>query len=219
MKLSSLFRQCLNREYVKAGDSADYSVEKAGSKIYIYFQCSDGAVDWKNNLNFPAIPYETVDGQTWYAHGGFVRVWRSIENYIAKYVNDDKIRSAVIVGYSHGAALALLCHEYIWYNRADLRDHIEGYGFGCPRVLWGKRTEKVTTRWKNFTVIRNINDAITHMPPAILGYYHVGKMLKIGQKGKYSSIDAHRPENILSELYLYENKLENIDKEPTAMPL
>ena len=102
--------------------------------------------------------------------------------------------------YSHGAALAVLCHEYVWYNRPDLRDLICGYGFGCPRVFWGFRTKKRMQRWERFTVIRNVDDIVTHVPPAIWGYSHVGSMIKIGEKGKYSPVDAHRPENIMAEL-------------------
>ena len=55
-------------------------------------------------------------------------------------------------------------------------------------------------RWERFTVIRNVDDIVTHVPPAIWGYSHVGSMIKIGEKGKYSPVDAHRPENIMAEL-------------------
>jgi len=55
-------------------------------------------------------------------------------------------------------------------------------------------------RWERFTVIRNLDDLVTHMPPAVLGFSHVGELLEIGEKGRYSRVDAHRPENILAEL-------------------
>jgi hypothetical protein len=67
-------------------------------------------------------------------------------------------------------------------------------------VLWGKRTEDILSRWKRFTVVRNVDDLITHLPPRVLGYFHVGSLLEIGEKGKYSRIDAHRRESILAEL-------------------
>ena len=56
------------------------------------------------------------------------------------------------------------------------------------------------------TVVRNIDDIVTHLPPKILGFTHVGKMLEIGKRGKYSSVDAHRPENIMRELLEYEKR-------------
>ena len=111
-----------------------------------------------------------------------------------------------MVGYSHGAALAALCHEYVWFNRPDLRDSLEGYGFGCPRVFWGVKRQVSRARWEKFLVVRNIDDVVTHLPPAALGFSHVGELLEIGQRGKYGMIAAHRPENILTELRNYENE-------------
>ena len=93
-----------------------------------------------------------------------------------------------------------MCHEYIWFNRPDLREKIVGYGFGCPRIFWGLKPKKLAIRWKSFTVIRNIDDIVTHVPPLIFGYSHIGNIIKIGKRGKYSMVDAHRPENILKEL-------------------
>jgi hypothetical protein len=86
---------------------------------------------------------------------------------------------------------------------------LEGYGFGAPRVIWGAVSEKIKSRWANFTVIRNIDDAVTHLPPAFFGYFHVGKMIEIGKKGKYGKIEAHLPQNIEKELLIYERELEN----------
>ena len=119
---------------------------------------------------------------------------------------NENVRKIVTVGYSHGAALAVLCHEYIWFHRPDLRADAEGYGFGCPRVIWGALTVDLQARWEGFTVVRNLDDLVTHMPPVFLGYRHVGGLLEIGKIGKYSAIDAHRAENILSELIIAEKK-------------
>ena len=86
----------------------------------------------------------------------------------------------------------------------DLRDNLYSYGFGCPRVLWGSKTKEIINRWEKFTVVRNIDDIVTHLPPKILGYFHVGNLLEIGKKGKYSKVDAHKSENILIELKEYQ---------------
>lgn len=203
MKLAELFKQCVYRSYARVENAGDYSIEKIGSTLYIYLECSNGLTDWKNNFDFPAKPYKRMGKTIWFAHRGFLRVWKSIEPYIENLIKDEDITNIIIVGYSHGAALAVLCHEYVWYHRPDLRSKIEGYGFGCPRVFWGIKTNKLTQRWERFTVVRNIDDIVTHVPPAIFGFSHVGKMIKIGTKGKYSTIDAHRPENIITELDHY----------------
>lgn len=204
MKLSHLFENCLNAKYVQVENAVNYSVERVCSTLYIYFEWSKGCADWKNNLDFPAKPYKRMGDEIWFAHRGFLRAWKTVEGYVSDSVTDRAIKKVVTVGYSHGAALAALCHEYVWFNRPDLRDRIEGYGFGCPRVLWGVRTKRLAQRWGRFLVIRNINDLVTHLPPAVFGFSHVGELLEIGERRKYGMIDAHRPENILAELYNYE---------------
>lgn len=201
MQLLWLFERCLNADYVTLSpSSADVATERMGSTLYIYLEHSDGGDDWRNNLDFPTVPYRPTDGVAWRAHRGFVRVWKTVEDYLAPYVADPTLESVVTVGYSHGGALATLCHEYIWYHRPDLRDRIEGYGFGAPRVVWGLYGQDFLSRWERFTVVRNLDDIVTHLPPRALGYTHVGRMLAIGEKGTYSRVDAHRPENILTEL-------------------
>ena len=224
MNLAELFTACLNAPYVQVENEGNYAIEKNGNTLYIYFEGSNGAVDWKNNFDFfpisqgnicdniicrlgilkancsmPEKPYKDMEYK-WYAHRGFLRVWKSIEPYVAGAVADRRIKKIIIAGFSHGAAVAVLCHEYVWFNRPDLREKIEGYGFGCPRVFWGIQTKEARVRWARFRVIRNIDDIVTHVPPIWLGFSHVGNMILIGGRGKYSRIDAHRPENILAEL-------------------
>ena len=77
---------------------------------------------------------------------------------------------------------------------------LNGYGFGCPRVFSGNLTDSLAERWYNFKVIRNINDIVTHVPPKIFGFQHVGILYEIGYKGRYNCIDAHRPESYIQEL-------------------
>lgn len=190
MKLFTLFEKCITLPYIDVEAQASFAVEQAGSLLCLYFEPSHGAVDWKNNLDFPARAYGT-----WFAHRGFVRVWCAAEKHLAPQILDPKVRQVRIAGYSHGAALAVLCHEYIRFHRPEVR--VESWGFGCPRVVWGIPPRG---RWEGFTVVRNRDDLVTHLPPAAMGYRHVGKMLEIGERGRYSAIDAHRPENYLREL-------------------
>ncbi len=207
MKLRALFERCLYIPYTHVENAADYATEHLGNTLYIYFEASNGIEDWKNNLSFPARPYRRMGRTAWFAHRGFLKVWKTLEEYIAPMIADPTLKRIVTVGYSHGAALAVLCHEYIWYHRPDLKNSIEGYGFGCPRVVWGCASKAKAQRWERFTVIRNINDVVTHLPPSWLGFSHVGMLLEIGERGKYTMIDAHRPENILTELEHREHTL------------
>ena len=55
---------------------------------------------------------------------------------------------------------------------------------------------ELLSHFSGYTVVRNLDDIVTHLPPAALGYSHVGTLLSIGERGRYSRIDAHREENI-----------------------
>lgn len=208
MTLSALFSLCLSVPYRQTGVSANYAYKRIGDTLYLFFEHSVGGNDWKHNLDFPAKPYKRMGKTVWFAHRGFLNAWKHLQPVLEKEIADESVRRIVTAGYSHGGALALLCHEYVWYHRPDLRSRIEGYGFGCPRVLWGIKSKSVRARWQRFTIIRNLDDIVTHLPPAVLGYTHVGKMLKIGKRGNYSASQAHYAENIATELQLYENGVE-----------
>lgn len=200
MRLYRLFYECINIPYSAAGCCANYAIRRELDTLYIFFEKSNGHADWKSNFDFPARAYKRMGKTVWFAHQGFLAVWKQIEPMLAPEIANESIRRICITGYSHGAAIAVLCHEYVWYNRPDLHETLEGYGFGCPRVFWGIPTAELKRRWANFTVIRNIDDIVTHVPPFVFGYSHVGNLLQIGKRGKYSPIDAHKAENILKEL-------------------
>ena len=204
MDLYQLFTQCLQVPYLQTGVSANYAVKREKDTLYIFFESSNGQNDWKRNLDFPLKAYKRMEKTVWFAHRGFLKTWKEIEPLIANDIADTHFQKIVVAGFSHGAAIAALCHEYVWFHRPDIRDNIEGYGFGSPRVFWGIKSAELKRRWARFTVIRNIDDIVTHLPPAAFGYTHVGTLLKIGKRGNYTRIQAHYPENIQKELLIYE---------------
>lgn len=207
-----LFELCLDAEYTSVEESGSFCLIKNGDFLYVLFEKSNGVEDWENNLDFSAVvhtssvtnskmtiePYKDME-EKWYCHGGFLRVWKSVLKHIEGALLDLDIRRIICVGYSHGAALALLCHEYLWYNRHDLRGSVFSFGFGCPRVIYGY-VPREKERWADFYVIRNLDDLVTHLPPRILGYRHVGKLIEIGGYVNYSRLDAHREENYVHSL-------------------
>ena len=207
MKLSTLFSRCLAAEYREVEEGASFSLSRTGNKLTVFLEDSNGALDWKNNADFPAVARMREGKRVFLCHRGFLRVFSALLPYVTEALADKSLRAIDVVGYSHGAALAVLLYEYVWESRPDLRGALHGYGFGCPRVIFGILTPALQRRFLNFLVIRNREDAVTHLPPTFLGYRHIGQMLTVGEHGKYSPIDAHRPENIYRELCLYEEGL------------
>lgn len=206
MRTPSMFRlflDCLTASYRTVEQNADFALKKQGDRLVIYFEKSDGLADWRHNFAFAARPYHEMP-TPWKCHRGFLAVWLAAKPYLEEAIADPAVKEILIVGYSHGAALALLCHEYVWFHRPDLRSRLQGYGFGCPRVifsgLFGRIPPALQERWQNFSVVRNAGDLVTHLPPALFGYRHVGRKVKLGRLGRYSPIGAHRPENYLWEL-------------------
>ncbi len=203
MQLSGLFTKCLTRHYEDTAHEVSYATENEGKTAYIYFEASRGLEDWKRNLSFPAKAYGSPEG-AWYAHYGFLSAWKAVEPIVSERLKRDKPSAIVTVGYSQGAAIATLCHEYLYYHRTVPHTSLFGYGFASPRVLWGRVDEE---RWRGFTVIRNLDDLVTHLPPKMLGFRHVGRLLEIGERGRYGRLEAHTPEAMLKELIRYEASL------------
>ncbi len=200
MELATLLRRCLAADYLQSPDGGDYALEREGDILYIFLEKSEGIEDWGNNADFSVRAYEREGKTQFYAHRGFLRVWESMLPYLAGEISDPFLVGIVRVGYSHGAALAVLCHEYVWSKRPDLRGKLLGYGFAAPRVIWGMISRRMARRWASFYVLRIPDDLVTHLPPAFLGYSHVGQMVELCEAGKYSAIDAHRAENLIREL-------------------
>ena len=196
--MKELYKRILAANYIHIDEeTASYCTEKVDGTLFIYFEWSNGATDWKNNFDFPAKPYREMKNK-WYAHRGFLKVWKVIEPHLQEQINDKSIREFIIAGYSHGAAIALLCYEYCKFNRPDAVT--TGYGYGAPRVVWGFLRKAVKNRLAGFMVIRNGNDIVTRVPPVWLGYRHAGKVLHIGRGKGYNAIEAHYSENYIKEL-------------------
>ena len=198
--LLELFNDVLSVKYKTVPKTgASFCYETRGDILYIFFEHSNGTVDWRNNFDFPAKAYREMENK-WYVHRGFLRVWKSARDCLKEQIFNSRFKGIVIVGYSHGAALALLCHEFCVYNRPDIAENIYGYGFGCPRVVYGCLKHRICERFKNFYVVRNCRDIVTHVPPCLFGFRHVGNIIHIGKKAKYGPINSHRPESYKEQL-------------------
>ncbi len=207
MTLSELFHNCAyDVPYQQVGDSVNYAFVEKGSRLYIYFQGSNSITDWVRNFLFPSKPYKDMK-IPYKVHRGFLAAWKTVEDIIIEKINekivihpgnthedpeadfnehaapvtDYKWKHIVIVGYSHGGALAAFCHECVWFHRPDLREcGLIGYGFETPRMYAGFRVKKeLQERWETFFVIRCGKDIVPACPPAIFGFTHVGEVIHL----------------------------------------
>lgn len=228
--LSELFHYCaFEAKYQTVGLDVDYCfVEDDSNKtLYIYFAGSKdikekmGWVDWLRNFwFFPKFirPYEEMK-YPFKVHGGFLAAWDEVKHIVGDKIlekmpdNSFRWQEIIIVGYSHGGALSGLCFEFCQYWRSDLHEQnkITGFGFESPRFLHCYSVPKeLKQRWKNYYVIRNNKDLVTHCPPWLLCFCYVGKVVKMktntSDYRKPKCIGAHYQDAVLSSLQQYEEK-------------
>ncbi len=192
--LLELFETCLTADYRHTEGGGSFATLRDGELLYLFFEQSNGVADWYNNLSYRAVK----DGDL-FVHEGFLRVWKEILPLLEPLLHDRSVARVVSVGYSHGAALSLLCHRYLYEIRPDLRRYLETYAYGCPRVFYGSMAGAEKTFAALYRVT-NRGDIVTRLPPSLFGYRHVGHQISVGKEGKYTAIDAHRPENYRKEL-------------------
>ena len=230
-KLVKLFNRCLQAKYINTPESGNYSIEVCRNTIYVLFEWSNGAEDWKNNFHFlptrisefkgffkniklflktiimdirtPKKPYKNMSC-VWRCHSGFLKVYNAMKDDIkAKIIEilrvKTNIKNIVCVGYSHGGALSLLATEDLTGIYGESL-HVSGYGFGAPRVIWGYVPKQIKARLKNYTVIRNSNDIVTHVPPSIFGFRDVGNMYTIRGTEYTNPIKSHISDEYINNL-------------------
>ena len=210
--LYDLYNITVNHQFTHVNKGGgDYFVEQIDDTLYIAFQGSAGVKDWFHNFWFFKKPYKEMK-KTWYVHRGFLCIWKNLEDILLSYIMNESVKHIIVSGFSQGAALTLLCHEWCVFNRPDLdeTDDIESYGFGQPRVVWGTVPKQVKKRFKNFTFVTCKKDIVTHLPPTLFGFRHIGTRIKVGKKSKHGWIKSHLnyPEFLLE----YEEKKNKASK-------
>lgn len=183
--------------FKNVGEDVSYSVVVTENEIILVFQGSYEKADWHNNFRFWVKPYKKMP-KLWLCHAGFLRAWKSGKDSITKeiigLIADHPAKRLVITGYSHGAALATLAHEWFVFNGYYPRTHV----FGCPRVLWIP-SKAIRSRFNALSSYGTRGDIVTHVPPACFGYRHVRKIIRIGER-RFMSHKPHYPECYISGL-------------------
>lgn len=191
-------------------NKVNYQFVTEDKTLYIFLEPSSGWIDWKHNFQFKKRPYKDMK-IPYRVHRGFLKCWKEIEDIIIAKITetDDQdnylFDTIITVGYSHGAALAMLCHECCWFHRQDIVDCIYGIGFDGPRVYGGFSVNpELKQRWDNFILVRNNTDIVTHVPPRCFGFTHIGHLLHVGQHEKYGPIKSHYSFRIIRSLLKFE---------------
>ena len=146
--------------------------------MYIAFEGSNSAMDWRQNFSFWVKPYKRMP-YVWFAHAGFVEKWKSVEGAIFELCKSARYTNIVVAGFSQGAAIAQLCHESL---RFHFLAPVETFAFASPRVVWFWNLWNIGCRFRHVHNFRRRWDIICHLPPWLFGYFHVGESVKIGSR-------------------------------------
>jgi hypothetical protein len=179
-----LFKKACDSGAKTAGKNTQYTISSDATNIYLAIQGSCDADDWKFNFSFwlkPIFslwkkPYKRMN-TLWFAHWGFATAWKLAKDQIvADVIAVLENKQLVILGYSHGAALATMAHEYFQFNGYNPTSYV----FGCPRVLW-LPSKTIRSRFLDLTMINRRGDLVAHVPPVLFGYRHIAKPELVGK--------------------------------------
>lgn len=224
-KASDLFYTCaIVLAYDKTGEDVSYKFIEEGKTLYIYFQGSKEKKDWLENFNFfPMVKncFKWIFSRNKKAfstcnimyHRGFLKCYNQVKPIIREKVLEKdadgnyKFNQIVVVGYSHGAALAGICHEDISHllfeETIGAESLIVTYCFEAPRWLY--HSKQYLDRWNGCYVFRNHNDIVTHCPPRLFGFRDAGTVINIGRKKKTGPIKSHYPFEVYDSLVEWES--------------
>ena len=149
----------------------------------LYFQCSNGIVDWIRNFDFPAVPYKRMETE-YKVHAGFLEAYQLVQRRDKRSTftqSSDTLR--------RGSCSSLLA-KITFRGRK-----VPTFVFGCPRVFY-KPPQIVKDRTAHAIRYTSKGDIVTKVPPF---YHHVGQeVLLCGkthreEKSLLSYLSRHSP--------------------------
>jgi hypothetical protein len=149
--------------------------------IVIVFRGTEDHLDWITNVH---AAWVTLQGGT-RVHTGFFQAYWPIRDILFAQVEallKNRSRPVYVTGHSLGGALALMATaELANHQDASVRDSVAAcYTFGCPRA--GDSSFDLYVKAPLYRVTNGI-DLVPAVPPAIIGYRHVGDTRYFGAPG------------------------------------
>lgn len=192
LSIRNVFEDIIDGLWINGAKDTQYRLTIKDDVATLVFMGSVSWVDWISNFMFWKVPYRDM-GVKWYAHAGFLDAWKAVKDEILEGLHG--CRCVQIFGYSRGAAIAVLAHEWFAFNGYEVQSIV----YGCPRALAFKGGSEVIERFRTLTVVNNRGDIVTMLPPKLFGYKDVGACIKLGSGvrfpcAKWHLIPAYRKE-------------------------
>ena len=87
-ELQDYFKRCLEAAFRQEAGGASWTIEREAGEAFVLFEKSNGMEDWMNNLHIHAVPYRGMR-PVWQCHAGFLRVWQSVQEPLARAMQDE----------------------------------------------------------------------------------------------------------------------------------
>ncbi len=186
-----------NYELLSPETDTEVAFSKIGDTLYVDFEGSLSGTDWKYNMMFGMVKYANF-----YAHGGFIEKWISVENSVWVNIIAADVKNIVFRGFSQGAAIAQVA--YADYIRFTPKKNLKCVAFASP-FIFGNKTD---INDSGITRIELSHDITCHVPPGFLGYKKFGKVIIIDKNRPWYEnifpwIDEHSPANYEKNIYKY----------------
>ena len=165
-----LFERCRNTEWSEPNAYAvQWSVELQGDTAFLFVRETSGLDSWlRVNCRFAPSGADV--------HRGFARAWRSIRDDV--YAELDGATRVVAAGFSKGGGVLQAAHVEL-----SERYDVETTVFGAPRVWTWLGWWRNRDAFSNLTRVYVRGDAVTKLPPLVLGFRHVGRGRGLGVLG------------------------------------
>jgi triacylglycerol lipase len=153
--------------------------------VIVVFPGTQSRKDWQTDIDFKRTEHPFLIDEKFSVHRGFLKAWNAIGKQLDRLDAEKGIlfpaRTVIVTGHSLGGSLAMLCG--LTCGSAKVSHVIT---FGQPRV--GDRAfARIYRDCLGLQTTRVVNglDAVTLMPPWLLGYRHaVGYVIFIDSAGE-----------------------------------
>ena len=165
--MGPLYKWTVGGPWTNGPCDTQWAFKTTDNTLFIKFQGTCSTTDWKQNFMFWKRPYKRMKG-VWFAHAGFVRKWKAVEDAVLDIIATAEVRSVVVSGFSQGAALAQLCHEAIAFHFPEKKCNC--YAFGSPRVFGLIGFRHIRKRLVGIKLIERHHDLVCKVPLRLMLY-------------------------------------------------
>jgi hypothetical protein len=193
------FNSCIGGDWKTCGKDVQYRIDRLGpNQAYLSFQGTVSITDLEIDLKVFCNPFKEKPKDKYgnVMHHGFQEGFESAFEIIHKELIDMGIQYVNVRGYSLGAAYAQIFTLYL----PKVGIETEALVYGSPRIFWLPSTALKDEAKRRILRIENQDDIITHLPPYLLGFKHIGHVYKIGVSDCFYNIAKHVPSEYTKEL-------------------